>query len=168
MLKPAKTYSNQASEGHVPDDLPLGGLWKSMLPLRDWDPLTMSYGGGSQLSADAIELPTELMMSLGGHKERPRAREMLGTSSGLDWQHDMRSRNQWCLQAMTSFHLRVSGTRRTFPRACKETLAVAQGAGWPVSTTDVLKRCTGVRKLLPERLLRKLSGSKIFAEELTL
>lgn len=84
----------------------------------------MSYGGGSQLSADAIELPTELMMSL-GHQERDR--ETLGTSSDLDWQRDMRSRNQWCLQVTTSFHPRVSGTRRPFPRACKETLAVAQG-----------------------------------------
>jgi len=43
----------EASEGHVPDDL-------------DWDPLTMSYGGGSGLPGDAIELPTELMMNLVG------------------------------------------------------------------------------------------------------
>ena len=40
-------------------------LCSPCLSCRNWDPLTMSYGGGSGLPGDAIELPTELMMTLG-------------------------------------------------------------------------------------------------------
>ena len=43
---------------------------------RHWDPLTMSYGGGSGLPGDAIELPTELMMPPGERFQHTKPSEL--------------------------------------------------------------------------------------------